>query len=95
MTDSENPTLKDLFRLMNDMRGEMRSELDQLRGELRDAKRSLGQDIDGVNASVTAMKATVDGHTARFRDMAARFDGVNDKLRHIAERLDKMEKERV
>jgi rubrerythrin len=86
--DSEQKTLQDLFRVVNEIRAEIRTNFDQVRGELRDAKRTLGQDIDGVNASLTALKATVDGHTARFRDMSARFDDLSDKLRRIEERLD-------
>jgi hypothetical protein len=65
----------------------LKPEFDQLRGEIRAAKRDLGQDIDAVNANLTAVKAVVDGHTARFRDIGSRFDDVGDRLRRIEDHL--------
>lgn len=85
MTDPEEPTLRNLFRVMNEMRGEM--------SEFR------GEDIVGINARMTADKASMDemlaglrldlsrhstitkcsleSHTVRFRT----FDGKLDELK--------------
>jgi predicted nucleic acid-binding Zn-ribbon protein len=95
MTDE--PTLKDLFRVMNEMRGELRGEINDLRdeiselrggmdglrgevkdlrGELRATKRDLGEDIDGINARMTADKASIDEMLAGLRQDLSRHSTI-------------------
>ena len=90
MTDPSEPTLQDLFRVMNEMRSELRGEMSELRdgmeslrgevkdlrGELRAAKRDLGEDIDGINARMTADKASIDEMLAGLRQDLSRHSTI-------------------
>lgn len=59
----------------------LRPEFDQICGELRAAKRDLGQQIDALAARMTVMQttqvnmqATLDAHTAQLRAIMDRLD---------------------
>lgn len=108
MTDPQEPTIKDLFRVMNDMRSEMgdmrggidnlRGDVSELRGELRATKRDLGQDIDAINARMTADKASTDELIAGVRQDLSRhstvtkstLDGHTARFRTIDSKLDEL-----
>lgn len=103
MTDE--PTIQDVFRVVNDMRTEvraglesMRADIADLRGELRAAKRDLGEDIDAVNARMTADKASTDELLAGIRQDLSRhstvaksaLDGHTARFRTIDSKLNEL-----
>ena len=68
--DPEKDTLQGMFRLLGEMKTEMvglRDDVTSLRGELRAAKKDLGEEIDGLAARMTTDKASIDGQLGGLR----------------------------
>lgn len=55
---------------------ELKTGQEQLKGELRAAKKDLGQDIDSMNASMTALQASMNGLGQSFNGLSQSFLGL-------------------
>ncbi|MEM9441537.1 MAG: hypothetical protein AAF950_18615 [Pseudomonadota bacterium] len=106
--DPEKDTLQSMFRLLREVKTEMvglREDVAGLRGELRAAKKDLGEEIDGLAARLTADKASVDGQLGGLRQdlnvlrddfsrHATSTKSIQDshtaRFRTLGERLDKL-----
>lgn len=79
MTDPTQVTIADLFRVMTEMRTEMRENRDMTRADMR----TLSERLTRMGSDILAIKAQLTAQDTRFDNLDRRLDGLDQRLDRI------------
>ena len=74
--ESEQKTLQDLFRVMNDMRGEVRDLRGEVNTRFEDLRSEMNTRFDKQDDEIAAIRKVLDEDTATSKEVAAMGDKI-------------------